>query len=157
MPLPTVYIYCSLIEIHKIKNSIQKHSDIHEHSTRNPTNLTKPTFYNTKSIKNTLDFNIYNHLPQNVKFMSGNIFKNLYLLSFLTVMAWILHLMWCTNLVILWATVIEYWEFVNLSSYCPTVLVAGVFFIFLTFFNKFLYKLSLHVHSHATRNFDVLQ
>lgn len=77
MPLPSLYIFNTLIEIHSRYESIEKQSDVHEYDTRHANNIRMKKFRLTKSQKNTLNYQLYNILPHNIKNSSKNKFKKI--------------------------------------------------------------------------------
>lgn len=76
MPLPTLFIYYQLLEIHKKKNTYQLNADFHKYPTRTA-NLIRPNkFKYRKCSDNSLDISLYNVLPANVKSLSNTKFKS---------------------------------------------------------------------------------
>ena len=76
MPLPSLYIYSCLLEIHSNKDSFDTYSDFHDYNTR-ASNLLKPQRLRlTRSVKNSLNLNLFNTLPPHVKQLNYNKFKN---------------------------------------------------------------------------------
>ena len=67
MPLPSLYIYFSIIEIHKNINNFNTQSDTHSYSTRPADLLRTNRFRLKKSENNSLNLNLYNKLPSKVK------------------------------------------------------------------------------------------
>lgn len=74
-PLPSLFIYNTILEIHKNKSQFSKHLDIHHYQTRNAELLIKPCFRLTKSQKNSLNINLYNHIPEYIKQLNPKSFK----------------------------------------------------------------------------------
>lgn len=70
MPLPTLYIYHSLIEIYHKKDTFSLNSDLHGHNTRAANCIHTKRFRLAMSKANSLNLNIYNHLPAQVRDMS---------------------------------------------------------------------------------------
>lgn len=75
MPLPSLYIYASLVEIHKNINSFNTNSDHHNYSTRSANLIRTPRFRLKKSECNSLNIKLYNRLPPNMKLLNFNQFK----------------------------------------------------------------------------------
>lgn len=75
MPLPSLYIYKTLLEIHKNKNNYRTHSHLHNYPTRSANEIVIPFRRLTKSIRNSLDINLYNHLPPDLKQLNQYSFK----------------------------------------------------------------------------------
>lgn len=75
MPLPSLFIYFSLIIIHERVSTLPKNADIHEHATRSAGSLRLPRFRLEMSSKNSLNLNLYNHLPNNLKMLNQSSFK----------------------------------------------------------------------------------
>lgn len=73
MTLPSLYIYSVLLEIHKNINNYPTQSEVHDHNTRSANLLRVPRFRLCKSSKNSLNLNLYNKIPENIK--SLNIFR----------------------------------------------------------------------------------
>lgn len=76
MPLPCVFIYFSLIEIHESKNSISSSSKLHSYNMRKDI-LTIPKFRLTKSKNNSLHLNLYNVLASETQHFALSKFKYL--------------------------------------------------------------------------------
>lgn len=75
MPLPTLYIYYSLLEIHKNASTFNKNCDIHKYQTRSSNLLRAPKHRLQRSVNNTLDLNLYNKLPPKLKTLNNQQFK----------------------------------------------------------------------------------
>ena len=75
MPLPSLYIYFSVIEIHKNISNFNTQSDTHSYSTRSADLLRTNRFRLKKSENNSLNLNLYNKLPSEVKSLNLNHFK----------------------------------------------------------------------------------
>ena len=75
MPLPSLYIYYSLIEIHRGVSGLSTQQDYHDHNTRASGLLRLPRYRLTLSAKNSLNLNLYNHLPPHVKQLNLLSFK----------------------------------------------------------------------------------
>lgn len=75
MPLPSIFIYCVLLEIHKNINTFSVASNIHEHNTRSSNLLRNERFRLTTSQQNSLNLNLYNILPAHIKSLSFYSFK----------------------------------------------------------------------------------
>lgn len=75
MPLPAIYIYYTLLEIHRNKKSLQTHSDIHHYNTRSAHLLLQPKFKYRNSDKNSLDVKLYNKLSIESRNLSYKLFK----------------------------------------------------------------------------------
>jgi Reverse transcriptase (RNA-dependent DNA polymerase) len=76
MPLPTLFIYNMLLEIHDISSGVEKQSDIHHYNTRRADNLRTRRFRLSKSQKNSLDYGLYNILPTSLKSLNFKQFKS---------------------------------------------------------------------------------
>lgn len=76
MPLPCVFIYASLINIHDNKSTLLTHSDVHSYPTRNANCLRTNRFRLNKSKNNSLDLHLYNHLSIGLKKMDSRSFKH---------------------------------------------------------------------------------
>lgn len=63
MPLPCLYIYYSLLHIHKHKDKYITFAEYHTHSTRTSNHIRPPFLRLTKSKKNSPNVNLYNKLP----------------------------------------------------------------------------------------------
>ena len=75
MPLPCLYIYATLLEIHSNINSFPLSSNYHSYETRS-SNMIRSKFYKlTKSKNNSLNINLYNILPENIKSLNILQFK----------------------------------------------------------------------------------
>nr|CAI5827605.1 unnamed protein product [Callosobruchus analis] len=75
LPLPCVWLYQQLVEIHKNKNTFRKNSDNHSYNSRHGDNLLKPQFKLKISTDNSLRFELYNILGKNVKNLNDLAFK----------------------------------------------------------------------------------
>lgn len=75
MSLPSLYIYHTLIEIHKNKPSYTIQSDVHKHNTRHASDFRIPRFRLNKTRNNCLDLQLYNCLPQRLRDLNKNCFK----------------------------------------------------------------------------------
>ena len=75
MPLPSLFIYHSLMEIHKDISNLNTHSDYHNHNTRSARLLINPRYRLTISSKNSPNLNLYNHLPHQLKQLNTLLFK----------------------------------------------------------------------------------
>ena len=75
MPLPSIYIYYSLIEIHRDVYNFSTHSDFHEHKTCSAGLLRNPRYRLSVSVKNSLNLNLYNHQPLHIKELNQIAFK----------------------------------------------------------------------------------
>lgn len=73
MPLPSAYIYYQVLEIHKNKPLFCTHADIHNYNTRSADTIVPDRFRLTKSQNNSLNINLYNILPANIK--NSNVFQ----------------------------------------------------------------------------------
>lgn len=80
LPVPCIFIYESLLLIHKKINSFSSHSDIHQYNTRNAESLICP-FSRIKAAElNKLDLKLYNNYVNhfsnvNIKSLSVKLFK----------------------------------------------------------------------------------
>lgn len=77
MPLPSAYIYHTLIYIHKNINVFIPQSASHNYPTRSGDLLKKPRFRLAKSEKNSIDLNIYNKLPSKIRSLNFSCFKRI--------------------------------------------------------------------------------
>lgn len=75
MPLPSLYLYRTLIEIHKNKDRFLNHSNLHNYPTRSSHQIVLPFRRLSKSTKNSLNLNLYNHLPRDWTMLTLNNFK----------------------------------------------------------------------------------
>lgn len=75
MPLPCLYIYFTLLEIHKHSSKFKTQSDIHNHRTRSANLLRNTKFKLKKSENNSLNLNLYNKIPISIKQLNFNKFK----------------------------------------------------------------------------------
>lgn len=76
MPLPSLYIYATLLEIYKNKDQFLTNAGVHNYHTRNGGDLRTPRFRLSKSTKNSLNIKLFNYLPNNLKFSDNpNKFK----------------------------------------------------------------------------------
>nr|CAI5820138.1 unnamed protein product [Callosobruchus analis] len=75
MPLPSIFIYFTLIEVHNNLHLFTTGAEIHHHNTRSMNILRQPGFKLTKSVKNSLRVDLYNSLPVVVKSLDKNRFK----------------------------------------------------------------------------------
>src|SRR5699024_5285503 len=76
MTLPCLFIYFTVLEIHKNLSKYKKQSEIHEHNTRFKSNLSLPKLRLTSSKNNLLDVRLYNALDAKFKSMTMNSFKH---------------------------------------------------------------------------------
>ena len=60
MPLPCVFIYASLLEVHKQKDHLAVGADFHEYDTRYSTAVRQPFYRLNKSVKNSSRIDLYN-------------------------------------------------------------------------------------------------
>lgn len=75
LTLPSLYIYASLVELHKISSSISTHSDVHCHGTRNMSHMIIPRSRLRMSQVNKLDVRLFNRLPAHYKNLNLRTFK----------------------------------------------------------------------------------
>ena len=75
MTLPSTFIYSSLVEIHKNRANYLMQSDIHSKSTRYAHHLRTPQYRLNKSVRNTLNLNLYNVLPRFITNLTEDPFK----------------------------------------------------------------------------------
>lgn len=75
MPIPSLYVYYSILQIHCNKSSFSTHADYHYYNTRSTNQLRTSKFRLTKSAKNSLDLKLYNKLPERFKTLEYNKFK----------------------------------------------------------------------------------
>ncbi|KAK9745125.1 hypothetical protein QE152_g7140 [Popillia japonica] len=75
MTLPCLYIYYTLLEIHRYITSYKTQADNHCYNTRYANNLRIPKLRLTKSIKNTTNVNLYNVLPSQWRSLHYSLFK----------------------------------------------------------------------------------
>ena len=75
MFVSSLFIYCTLLEVHKNISDFNIQSDIHYYPTRSSSLLRTRCFRLTKSQKNSLNLNIYNKLPENIKLLDYSCFK----------------------------------------------------------------------------------
>ena len=75
MPVPSLYMYSTLVEIHKNKNTFAANSDFHNYDTRSASQLRQPRFRLTKSIKNSLNLQLFNHIPDDIRSLNFDRFK----------------------------------------------------------------------------------
>lgn len=61
MPLPCIFIFETLLQVHRNFNKFQRHSDIHSYSTRHADNLIQPSARLRTTKLNKIDIRIYNH------------------------------------------------------------------------------------------------
>lgn len=76
MPLPCLFIYYSLLDIHKNKNSYVTPSELHNHNTRSAKLLKTPRYRLTKSANNSINLHLYNKLPETIRLLNFNKFKS---------------------------------------------------------------------------------
>lgn len=76
MPLPSLFIYYSLIGIHKDVSNFSTHSDYHDYNTRTGGLLKNPRYRLTLSTKNSPNLKLYNHLPEQIKQLNLLSFKH---------------------------------------------------------------------------------
>nr|CAH7713658.1 unnamed protein product [Callosobruchus chinensis] len=84
MPLPSVYMYVSLLEVRKNLANLTLQSDLHTIGTRNSHLLRLPRYRLSKSQKNSLNLKLFNVLPESFKNMEELAFKNSIKQLFLT-------------------------------------------------------------------------
>lgn len=77
MTVPAIYIYQSLLEIHKNCERYPTHSSVHTYHTRNANHLMGKRYRLKISEKNSLNLNFYNKLPLNIKNMPLTKFKHI--------------------------------------------------------------------------------
>lgn len=75
LTLPSLYILCQLLEIHKNRGKYKLNSSYHSYSTRSGNLIRPPKFRLEKSYNNSLNINLYNCLPNTVKNLALNKFK----------------------------------------------------------------------------------
>lgn len=75
LPIPSLYIFHTLLEIHKNKNLYQLQSELHNYSTRSGELLRAPRYRLAISARNSLNFNLYNKLPSDLRVLHFNSFK----------------------------------------------------------------------------------
>jgi Reverse transcriptase (RNA-dependent DNA polymerase). len=61
MTLPCIYIFQTLLQIHRNLDTFQRHSDVHSYGTRNVDNLIQPFSRIRTTQLNKLDTSLYNH------------------------------------------------------------------------------------------------
>lgn len=76
MPVPSLFIYATVQEIHKNKGTFSTNSEFHSYETRTANHLRVSRFRLTRSQINSLDVNLYNFLPPEVKSLNMFRFKN---------------------------------------------------------------------------------
>lgn len=78
LPLPCIYIHQTLMEIHSRIQTISTSPLIHEYNTRsaNENKLTVPRFRLVMTEKNSLNFKLFNKLPQEFKMLNEIKFKS---------------------------------------------------------------------------------
>lgn len=76
MTLPCLYVYHSLLVIHKNKATYGTHSEIHNYNTRHAGDLIIPKFRYNKSKRNTVNLHLYNKIPIVWRDMKYNLFKS---------------------------------------------------------------------------------
>lgn len=76
MPLPSVYIYFSLLAIHTQRQRYLKHADVHNYPTRNSQNLIPHRSRIVCAAENKLDLSLYNVLPHSIRNRPYESFKN---------------------------------------------------------------------------------
>lgn len=77
MPLPSIYIFYSLLEIHSNYCRYNTNSSFHNYPTRSANLIRIPRFRLQRSSHNSLDVNLYNKLPQQIKKLNNLQFKNI--------------------------------------------------------------------------------
>lgn len=76
LPLPSIYIYSTVCEIHmKIKHFCLQ-SDIHTHNTRSANMVRTERFKLSKSKTNSLNVNLYNKIPLRLRQLNQSRFKS---------------------------------------------------------------------------------
>lgn len=75
LTLPSLYVFASLVELHKESSLLCAHSDVHSHNTRNRNHLVIPRSRLKMSQVNKLDVRLYNCLPQHFKTLDMKDFK----------------------------------------------------------------------------------
>lgn len=76
MPLPCVYVYFMLLEIHRVRSSLPVNSDYHSYGTRNVASIRPIRFRLEMSSRNSLNLGLYNHLPLSLRNLSLPKFKS---------------------------------------------------------------------------------
>lgn len=76
MPLPCIYMYFSLLTIHKQRQNYQTHADVHSYPTRSARNLVPLRSRIACAAENKLDFSLFNALPHDIRNKPHNLFKN---------------------------------------------------------------------------------
>lgn len=76
LSLPSLFIFVSLLEIHKNVNAYTTNMEIHNHDTRSRNLLRTRRFRLATSKRNSLNLELYNKLPDRLKTLPYNIFKN---------------------------------------------------------------------------------
>lgn len=76
MALPCIFIYQTLLEIHRLSGSLPLLSHNHNYNTRAANTLLLNRFRLTSSTRNSLDLRLYNKLGNNVKLLTQVAFKN---------------------------------------------------------------------------------
>ena len=67
MSLSCLFIFATVLEIHSNKEKYVKNSDVHSHNTRSADLLRPNKFSNTRCMRNSIQLNLYYHLPADVK------------------------------------------------------------------------------------------
>lgn len=75
MTVPSIYMYLTLLEIHKINHTLTLGSQIHKYPTRYNELARIPRYKLNKSERNSLNLKLYNHLPKHFKSESFYCFK----------------------------------------------------------------------------------
>lgn len=75
LSLPCLFIFQTLIDIHKNKDNLLKNGDVHTYNTRSVDLIRKPFLRLQKSINNTLNLDFYNVLPSRIKNLKFKAFK----------------------------------------------------------------------------------
>lgn len=75
MPLPCLFIYFSLLDIHKNVDSFERNSNFHNYRTRRADFLRPPKLRLNTSTKNSPNLELYNILPNSIKLLNYNYFK----------------------------------------------------------------------------------
>lgn len=75
LPLQSLYIYSTLLYIHKNKRQFSTLGINHSYETRNRHLLLTNKYRLQRSAKNSLDLNLYNHLSEDIKVLPFHKFK----------------------------------------------------------------------------------
>ena len=76
MSLPSLYIYRQLLQIHSNKTFLKTHSSNHNYSTRSANLIMNQKYRLNVSVKNSVNYNLYNILPECVKELNFSKFKS---------------------------------------------------------------------------------